>query len=215
MPYEAGPFSDDHLYLQWGGKLPGGETWSNGVRLIKTAPGTIDPNAGATFIAAATTAVQAFHVRAGSMIHANAKLSFVKLNAIGEDGLYMQDLTTQQVVADVAGGTAFAAPANQVALVVTLETGFSRGPAHRGRFYMPMCNAAPDSTGLITTTDRTAIKTSVETFRTALNALSANFQLGVMSRKLGAPAARACTAVSVGRALDTQRRRRRSLLENY
>jgi len=37
----------------------------------------------------------------------------------------------------------------------------------------------------------------------------------VMSRKAGAPTTRIVTGVDVGRVLDTQRRRRRSLPESY
>jgi hypothetical protein len=212
----VGPFSDMHLYLQWGGKLyTGQEGWSCGIRLIKKGGGpwtSLDPTA---LIASAVTCVQNYHVRAGSMISSQAKLSFVKLNAIGTDGRYIELTTTQQIVADVPGGTATNAHPPQCALAVTLESGFSRGPAHRGRFFSPMPAVAMGTDGMISTTDRTAIKTSAELLRTDLNTLSTAWQVGICSRKLGAPTSRACTGVSIGRVVDTQRRRRRSLLELY
>lgn len=215
MPYVAGPFDQAHLYLQWGGKLPGNEQWSCGLRIKSLSGAIATPTDQNAMITGMKTAIQAFHVRAGSFIGSSALLSFVKLNTITTAGVYGVDTTTQQVVADVAGGGGSTIIPNQVALAVTTETGFSRGAAHRGRFYLPMPSMAVQSDGTILSADATSVKTSCGTLLTALNAVNANFKVAIFSRKSGAPANRQVTGFSVGRVLDTQRRRRRSLAELY
>lgn len=213
MPYAPGPYIGQHLYLQWGGKLPGNEQWSCGLRMSTRNSGPWVPEDAATMITAAKTAIQAFHVRVGTMISPKALLSFVKLNMIEPDGTYSLDTTNQQVLADIPGtGTDFGMP-NQIALAVSTETGFSRGPAHRGRFFLPIPGIQVNTDGLINAVDATAVKTSCGTLLTALNAINTKYGVAVHSRKLGSPTQRMITGFTVGRVLDTQRRRRRSLLE--
>lgn len=214
-PYEVGPFSAAHLYLQWGGKLPGNEQWSCGLRLINKGTGAVGDEAG--MLAGAAAAVVAFHQRAGTAIGNNALLSVVKLNSINVDGHYSEPGTTQAIYADLPGGASGAGSfPNQVANVVTLTTGFSRGPAHKGRIYLPLPYFALGVGGTITAIAADAVSDSVDTFIADLNAVNAaKWEVGVMSRKKYAPGARRVTGNLVGRVLDTQRRRRRSLVEDY
>lgn len=214
MAYEPGPYDSKHWYLQWGGKLPGNEQWSCGLRLANTAGG--DPINDPAMLAACKTAIQAFHVSVGASISQPAKLSFVKLNLIGTDGHYVAPVTYQTIVADVSGGGPASAPyPNQIALAVSLTTGFSRGPAHRGRFYLPLPGFNLDGTGLIAAANANVCSGAVDTLVAALNAVSANAKVAVFSRKFGAAAHNLVTGNLVGRVYDTQRRRRRSLIEDY
>jgi hypothetical protein len=213
-PIVQPPFDATHLYLQWGGKLPGGEQWSNGLRFASTDGSVVTPTDQNAMIGACVTALTAFHSGA-SFSHAGAKLSFVKLNAIDVDGTYAIDTTTQTVVADVGGGFSVPVYPNQVAIAVTLETGFSRGPAHRGRFYVPMPCIAVDANGVISTTNRDSLKEGVDTLLAALNAVRSDYKVAVFSRKRLAPSHRLVTGCHVGRVLDTQRRRRNKLVEAY
>lgn len=215
MPYTPGPFDSEHVYLQWGGKLPGGEGWSCGLRMAKVLGGDLAQDAG--WLNAAKTAVQAYHTNASSFISGGAKLSFVKANVINADGHYKFDTNNEVIVADVPGTNGDATPIhpNQVTYAVTLLTGFTRGPAHKGRFYVPLPNIIIGADGLMSTSNQTSAKTTANTLITALNAITANIQVAVFSRKSGAPAHRLVTGVTVGRALDTQRRRRKSLPEQY
>lgn len=215
MPYIAGPFISPHLYLQWGGKLPGAEQWSCGLRLSPVATGPWPPEDAAGLIGAMATAVSTFHTSANTQIHSACKLSYVKLNMIDADGTYSLDTTNQVVLADVAGASNTSQPANQIALAITAETGFSRGPAHRGRFYLPMPGIGIAADGMVAAATITAIKGTATTFLTNLNAVSPKYKVAVHSRKAGSPAQRLVTSFSIGRVLDTQRRRRRSLVENY
>lgn len=210
----VGPFIAPHLYLQWGGKLPGGESWSCGLRMSPTGGG--DVASAAAMLPAVKTAVQTYHTTPNLNLNARALLSFVKLNAIGTDGRYMLGTTNEIIVADIGGtGTAASAPPNQVCLAVSLRTAVTRGPASKGRFYLPLPTYMVASDGRISTVDATSADTATETFIAALNAVDANFKVGVYSRKAGAPAQRLVTGARVGRVLDTQRRRRRSLVEAY
>lgn len=214
-PYVPGPFSAAHLYLQWGGKLPGNEQWSCGMRMINKGPGALGDEAA--MLAGAAAAVVAFHQRANTAIGNNALLSFVKLNGLDVNGHYVAAGTTEATYADLPGGAAGAGSfPNQVANVVTLTTGYSRGPAHKGRIYLPLPYFALGVGGTITAAAAIAVSGSMDTFLTDLNAVSATkWEVGVMSRKLGTPGARRVTGNLVGRVLDTQRRRRRSLVEDY
>lgn len=212
MPYTPGPFDSEHLYAQWGGKLPGGEGWSCGLRFAYTGVGV--PGLPAGFLAGVKAAVQTYHTNIYSWTNANALLSFIKTNEIDVNGHYINQVTTGDVYADVPGGVAgVPSHPNQVALAVSLTTGYSRGLAHRGRFYSPLPNMPVAADGLIATAARDQVKTTATTLLTALNAVHADWKVAVFSRKSGAPTHRLVTGIAVGRAMDTQRRRRRKLTE--
>lgn len=213
MPYTPGDFDAAHVYVQWGGKLPGGESWSCGVRMAKISGGAAEVSAG--MLTGYKNAIQTFHSAAGTKVNINAKLSFVKANAISVDGHYSLNVTNEALVADVGGGVnTNPIHPNQIALAVSLTTGFSRGPAHRGRFFLPLPQSLSDSeTGLIPADEATSVKGTAATWLAAMNAVDADYQVAVFSRKSGAATHRLVTGVSVGRALDTQRRRRRKLTE--
>lgn len=212
--YQAGPFDSRHFYVQWGGKLPGNETWSCGFRMLRTAGHVVTD--GPALLVGIGTALAAFHAHADTQINPAAKLSFVKVNSIELDGTYTLDTTDEATYADIAGGGG-AAPLypNQTALACTATTGYSRGVAHKGRFYLPMPSIYVASTGLIADANRDIVVSSLATLRTAVNGVVSGYQMAVMSRKAGSPGHRAITGFEVGRVLDTQRRRRRSLVEDY
>jgi hypothetical protein len=177
--------------------------------------GSVDAD-GAALLTSVSAAIAAFHARNATAINTHCLLNFVKVNAIGTDGKYLGAGTNEATYASVPGGQASSAMfTNQTALGVTLETGFSRGPAHTGRFFLPLPALDLDSGGRVATATAAAIKTSCATMRTAVNTNSTGHVMVVMSRKAGAPGHRAVTGFKVGTVLDTQRRRRRSLVENY
>lgn len=215
MSYFAGPFIAPHLYVQWGGKLPGGEEWSCGLRMATRNTGPWPATDAADNISAISTAIQAFHQRAASRIDNRVLLSFCKVNMIGTDGKYALATTNEHTFADIpAGGSTFGFP-NQIALAVTMKTAFSRGPAHQGRFYLPIPAIGLNAQGTIEQSDQIAVKGSCDTLLTALNAVSTKYGVAVFSRKLGSPAQNMVTGFKIGAVLDTQRRRRRSLVEAY
>lgn len=226
MAYVPGPFDREHGVLVWGGSLPGEETWSCSLRLAETEQG-IGANDAAgwdvqVLLDHYTTAVKDFHARPTSMISPQAKLQFVKFNRVDINGHYIDPTSYINTFADWPGGGA-ATPVypNQVALVVTLTTAVSRGPASKGRFYLPLPSVAVETgTGMIAATWSTGIAGSAKTFLELVSDTPGVDDWNtpgvvVMSRKLGAPQTRRVNGAKVGRVLDTQRRRRRSLAENY
>ncbi len=213
--YVVGPFNDVHMYVQWGGKLPGGEQWSCGLRLAQHATGTWLATDAATDLAAISAAISAFHVRAATRIDSRALLSFCKANMITVDGHYVLPTTNEHVFADLPGGVSSGVMPNQITLAVTTLTAVTRGPAHEGRFYLPLPSMGIGANGVIEVGDQTSVKGSCATLLTALNAVDSKYGVAVMSRKSGAPAQNMVTGFKVGAVLDTQRRRRRSLPEAY
>jgi hypothetical protein len=119
----------------------------------------------------------------------------------------------------------------QESVAVTLTTALPRGYASKGRIYLPPSyHYAPAADGLLTVADATALANSV---RKLINAINANTVVGnvmIYSKGKGVPsynqarnrieytwpnagASQVVTGVRVGRVVDTQRRRRRSLAE--
>lgn len=210
--YQVGPFSAQHYYVQWGGSLPGGDEWSCGVRMLPDVPGP-PPNDPALLTGAAA-AVQAWHNN--GMISPRALLKFTKVNLVGINGRYVADSTFEHVHPNVPGsGPEARTLPNQVAMAVSLVTGVSRGPAHRGRFYMPLPTVLTQTDGRVTEGDADAVRAAGQTFVAAMNAAHAGWSMAVFSRKAGRAAHRFVTGVEVGMVLDTQRRRRNKLAENY
>lgn len=210
-----GNFDSAHLYVQWGGKLPGGEQWSCGLRLRKKTPGA--PDNGSALLAGVSTAVSEYHSDPDTLISAAAKLSFVKVNAIGVNGHYVSQSTNQTALADIPGGISGGATyPNQVCCVVTLTTGFSRGPAHKGRFYLPLpAGMVLAADGRVPAPTAASVATQTSAFLSSLNTVNADYEVAVFSRKDGAPGNRRVVGNVVGRVLDTQRRRRRSMAEDW
>jgi hypothetical protein len=212
--YQVGPFDSSHVYVQWGGKLPGGEQWSCGFRMWKTGGSTEADGAG--LLVSVSAALATFHGRAATAINTKALFSYVKTNTLGTDGRYVGAGTNEATYADLPGGQVSGAMfTNQTTVAVTLQTGFSRGPAHQGRFFLPLPALDLDATGRMSVATAAAIKGSCATLLTNVNANTSGHVMVVMSRKAGAPGHRAVTGFEVGTVLDTQRRRRRSLIENY
>lgn len=209
-------FDSPHIYVQWGGKLPGNEEWSCGFRLRRKT-GVVQSGEGANVMPGLVTAIQAFHSSGNTNIGTGAKLQFVKSNAVSVDGHYMDpNGTNQTILADIpGGGTSQQTFPNQVALAVTLTTGFTRGPAHKGRFYLPLPNGSIDANGLMSASAAIAISGAVDSLITAVNAVDANYEMAVFSRRPSGPGNRKVTGNLIGRAFDTQRRRRRKLVEDY
>ena len=209
-----GDFNHAHTYVQWGGKLPGGEDWSCSFRMKATPEGSTDPLTDAEKESIAGK-IQAFHQSTGAQIADGAKLSYVKVNPVDVHGHQTSNPTWQHVYADLAGGGGSQVYPNQVAWAVTLYTGFSRGPAHKGRFYLPLPTCALGTDGLVSAANAITLSAAADTFITNVNSVNAGWDVAVFSRKEGAADSKVVIGASVGRVLDTQRRRRRKLAEDY
>lgn len=186
------------------------EIWTISMHLRPTEPGADLPAPYAAWPAAA-----AWFTGVGARISNAARMHYVKLNEINEQGLYARENESfrhdHPVVGGVRGpiqGTAWPA----VTYAVTLRTTNYRGPASRGRFYVPAPAPSQDAeTGRIPTTDCNEMATAAATFIGRLNVDLAPWKVVVASNAHSTMAD--VTGVEVGDVMDTQRRRRNSMPE--
>lgn len=199
-------YSEEHLRLTFGGTLGPDETWTTGLRFrIPTVPGETDlEDVGLRFYE--------FLTDTGVQMCQYVRLTWAKLAVVGTDGRYPEDVEAVLWEPESPlGGTGGVNMPPQVTLAVTLETGTQRGRAARGRMYLPPTSLLPEATGMLTVTQATNVATAAASFMEDVTDLMGGPAL-VMSN-IGAGTSRSINAVSVGRVLDTQRRRRRSILE--
>lgn len=151
-------------------------------------------------------------------------LTRVRVAGIGANGLVQRDASGAYLQGDdVVGGqgSGVSSMPLQIALAVTLHSE-AGGPTGRGRVYLPApVTGALGADGRLSTTVRDGYNTSLKAFLDAcnvsLNGTSAGARIVVASggsvTKGIPPALRPVTRISVGRVLDTQRRRRGKLPE--
>jgi hypothetical protein len=199
-----------HYRVQWGGGIftasNGGmqvEVWSNTLSLLAT--GGLDPASGIEGIADALTA---FHASAFTSIDSRCALQYVKVNQIGADGKYVSQ-NTNVVVRNQRGASQGAEPI-QSALRVSLDDG-SRNPRARGGWYIPCFTGAIQSDWQVSEAIAEQVAGRVQTLLAALNAPN---QTVVIASRVGASLT-TVTRLRVGRQVDTIRRRRNAIPENY
>lgn len=220
-------FDRQHIQVVWGGTLPGGEIWSNSLRMASSQLGD-DISFPLTWQelddwlhGKLKDDIRSWHTGPGAHIHMNAILTHAKANYIKRDGHYLDVNTHEHVYNPVAAGNySDNQPPNQVSLAVSLVTGLQRGYAHRGRFYSPLPSFAIAADGRISQGNADTVAAAGSSFITALNDQPGwdvgpkDHKVVVMSSR-GQGATNPVSGVEVGRVLDTQRRRRQELTEAY
>lgn len=218
-------FDREHGVLTWGGTLPGGESWSNTMRMAETEE-TVGANDAAGWdmeelLGHYSTVINAYHGNAGIGIHTLCKLTYVKFNRVDVNGHYIDPTTYRADFAPVSGGLATVQYPNQITLAVTLTTAISRGKASKGRIFQPMPAYGLAADGMLSVGSVTNVKEQWKAFIEALSDVpgvdtSSSPGACVMS-KVGSTGVRThrISGVKVGRVYDTQRRRRRNLPEAY
>lgn len=150
------------------------------------------------------------------------QLESIKLNDIGPDGHYVQDVTWEHVYPSPIAGTQAGTPAPQTTMVVSLLTAAERGLASKGRFYLPPIanQLLLQSDGRLLATTATSIANGAKALINSLNTAYADASTGDEAvGKVGVASDtrtgmfRVVTGVGVGRVVDTMRSRRGSLLE--
>lgn len=166
---------------------------------------------------AVTAAVTAFWQSGSPAIGTNAKLTDWRAYKIGTDGRMVGNpLLHDMSAANVAGGQTVRYPP-QIALVMT-TVGANRGPGRFGRFYLPTA-VQLDADMRISVSSATAAADSATAF---LKAVSDAIDLpdttlsaaGLNVSGIGAGTNQQIDHLECGRALDTLRNRRKSLLED-
>jgi hypothetical protein len=173
-------------------------------------------------VANAVSAWYADGTGTGARISQTHKLTGIKLNRIGTDGLYMDDVTHEYTYTSPISGPFSAAPPAQIATVLSLRTAVERGHASKGRMYLPPCEgftAVDVTTGIATIANAGRVATAGATLVDSLNDVyNAGFpdfsamEVAVASN-IGAGTFRRVTRVSVGRVPDTMRSRRSAISE--
>lgn len=231
------PFPEQHQYLTViGDAYNAAERWQFGLRL---SDGGVSNQATAEAISddvetwwRANSPYSSGTDKLGSLN--THRLTEVKVARIQPDGTYPLDDPSYShfylppiVGTDIPGdGTV-----PQATIAVTLTTGVPRGYASKGRIYLPPTSTAkPQADGLIPAAFAGIVAASMVRLINAINANTVVGNVMIYSRGKGVPsfdadhnrveytypnpgASRPVTGVRVGRVVDTQRRRRRSLPE--
>lgn len=197
-------------YLSLSGALRGGETWSMGFRM--TGMGFDGPQAGEeAALAELVTRIQTWW-GTQNVMGAGVWLGTIKYNNINMSGKYTFPYTVRHDFPTQLSSASTCTHPNQVAMVATLETGQTRGLAHRGRIYLPLPPMPVGTDGKISEANATGAAATVKGLLDTINAAPGSGRV-LIGSKVGVGAFRNVTGVSVGRVLDTMRSRRTSLTE--
>lgn len=212
-----------HLLVQIAGDIVSEgdpvEIWSMGFRCIATADAAPSTPLTAT-VADQEDYADYLETNWVNTLHNNGfiqvagqtvKIKTLKVNAIGADGKYVNDVTTvRDLSLDFGGSTVTLSYPLQVSKVLTLETGKTRGLGHRGRVYVPGPKNVMSTPGLfsIATQERTAWATFVGLLRYSTGAGAFNVDPAVVSGS-GDPSSNwnRITGISMDNRFDVQRRR--------
>jgi hypothetical protein len=196
--------------IVWGGGLCGTESWSCSVHIVHPSP-----EDAPTVLPALKTAITTWFQSAGLHVNAGATFTYVKINRIDPaTGRYVDQTNSNTLAFNPVlppSGSFAAAP--QLSAAVSLGTASSRGLASKGRFYPPSPGGDPGVTGHLNSADVTNYLNDNAALIRAFNAAVPGGVVSVFSAT--GQVAQPVTTVRVGDVTDTQRRRRKSLVEKY
>lgn len=208
-----------HYHFQYFGTLgPAGgpiETWSINLRGIPTAGG---PNAPAPITQATVddlhAAMSSFITNPDALFVAAVGFLGVKGYSIGVNGR-ATDVPILSVGDPVRGAISSNNHPWQCSLAVSLDAAPQMGRGNHGRVYLPPQGLPVQTDDQVNTGYMAGIQTAIMTWLNATQqALDPQSRLVIASQ--GPPASlKSVVSVRIGRVVDTQRRRRRSTVENY
>lgn len=196
------------------------EIWSWGFQYGSAATEVppVDPISETVFNGIVSNVI-GMHSDPPTKISTQCRLTEIKVSAITNtghvateaDGSYRQRVITWSPEDNPGAGGSLLHPP-QIAMCCTLQA-VRPGRHGHGRFYLPGCTAAVTQDGVISGAVRDGIATSVGSTLNAINALdaSANAICVAGSDGITSPV----NILRIGMVLDTQRRRRNAMAENY
>ena len=203
MPYPA-----PHGYLTiLGDSYSGTEEWQTGIRFTGTLPpdeaqfGLVDA-AVSTFLQTTALRFPAGHRYIG------LKWAPQDVNGRYPEGAdSVEWLRPSPLSGNVSGGFP------QIALVTSWRTARTRGRASNGRSYWPSVQVVNAGTGRFPLAEGTSVATAAATLIGSLN--DAALGTAAVMSSVGAGLVEPITGVRVGLVMDTQRRRRNGISEEY
>lgn len=205
------PYSGPHTLVTLKGKqFTTAEDWVFGMRFSGSATPT------QAFADAAAAAAKTWIQNSATGYTAQTTLTEVKVAPIGTDGLYIPGGIAISSFPSGAVGTLSSTNIHppQIAWAMSLQSAQPRGPVHQTRVYLPGPAFAMESAS----SARVSVGLTggaLAPFRTMILAMNAiGFgSLSVKSKKFGQDAT--VVTLRLGRALDTIRSRRTSIVEDY
>lgn len=203
------PYPRTHQLITFiGDAFTGQEIWQTSVRIdSSTAPTE-------TELEGYATAYANFHAASGAGIGNAVRFLAVKGALIDASGHYPNDFEASEYVRPtplVGGGPGIGIP--QLSTVLTLNTTRSRGLGSVGRMFPPSTAFSPQPDGRMSTGTAQGLADLGATLISDINA-AAPGNVTVFGQT-GSGTAFEVTGVRVGRVIDTQRRRRNGLAEDY
>jgi hypothetical protein len=154
----------------------------------------------------------------------SAGITSVKVNRIGTDGKYSDDVTREHIFGSPQSGNTAGQPPAQLATAVTLRTSVERGRASKGRFYLPVLSgwvalgtdgrATAAAAGIAASATVRLLNSVNDLYDVLPSTDTSRMRVGVAS-DIGSGTFREATRVEVGRVPDTMRSRRSSLAEDH
>lgn len=215
-------YSQPFIRLSFGGTLAGGnEIWSCNIHLVSdgAVPDPITWGiAAAAYMGDVGALLEDYLANPAVLVPNDVKLDWIKEAVIGTDGLYMAEPYEQPLDGQGSQAESYLP---QASLVNTLVSTKWKDPGRYNRFYLPITiNAFPEANYSLSeygqTAYLTALKELIEDINTAHESMPVGYEtrVGVVSNT-GAGETNNVVAVRLGRIVDTQRRRRNALNENY
>lgn len=197
-----------HLYkLSYGGPLFTLETWSCNMHIVSTDPMT---ETASDF----ETALTAWFISSTACNNVKSKLAWIKFNEINPvTGKYLSETEadTHFLVTPAPGVGAM--QESQLSLCVSFITEAARGYASKGRVFPPSGTFTLDGlSGQVTAAAALSCAQAMNSLVTTINGFG-QAKVHVFSKT--GQTSRQVTGIRVGRILDTQRRRRSQLVEDY
>jgi hypothetical protein len=218
-----------YLYLTWGGPLATVESWQTGLHIAHPEGGGGDHNVtinewgalenDATLHADIDLLLKTWFQSGNNnaAIGALSKLSWFKLSYHDLGGEYISDPPIMGNIGPYSPPVT-TPQAPQVSYVVSLRSGLTLGDANYGRMYCPPPSwLVGQNNGVATIAEaigaRVAMKGLIQGLVARIGQDAPGVKACIMSKK-GIGTTKQVTQIGVGRVLDTQRRRRRSLDED-
>lgn len=210
-----------HLKISFGGTLATGqEEWACSIHVGSVAYDMQPENAfrvATDRITDVAGSIETFFKSTAANVPDDVKLRWVKMALIGTDGKYMGPAVE---IPMNAAGISPSAYIPQSALVYTLDSGKWKDPGKYNRFYLPRAIGISSANWRLSTDAANAAANGVKTLIEAINddltfgGPGSDQYVSVVSNA-GSGYDNPVLAVRVGRIIDTQRRRRNQLPEDY